>query len=329
MPTPTTSAGHYDPLLTTMSVAFFQNPENFIARRVFANLPVAEKSGKYFEYPKGATMRPAANTTRPLGEKPAAVGYDIVQRDYACEERSLESFLDDRQKANFSSPHNGERMAVKLLVDQMLMMQEIDFAARFWGTSIWGSDITGVTSAPSASQAIYWNLSTGVPVAEIKKHSMAIHKRTGGRKPNTLILGADVWLALEQSADILSRIQQTQRGVITLDILRGVFDVERIFVATGVYNSAAEGATGSIDWIVGPKNALLAYVAPEPALEEPSAGYTMAWTGLAGTQALTNIATVKRGRDERASTDWFQVQSAWQHKVISAECATFFSGIVQ
>lgn len=56
-------------------------------------------------------------------------------------------------------------------------------------------------------------------------------------------------------------------------------------IAGGVKTTSAEGATDAFDYIVG-KQALLAYVDPNPSLRSPTAWINFAWTGLLGANAF-------------------------------------------
>ena len=44
---PTQNSVHLDKLLTNVSIAYLQNPDSFIAGRVFPVLPVSKQSDKY------------------------------------------------------------------------------------------------------------------------------------------------------------------------------------------------------------------------------------------------------------------------------------------
>jgi hypothetical protein len=60
--------------------------------------------------------------------------------------------------------------------------------------------------------------------------------------------------------------------------LARLFEVDEVLVMNGIYDSAAYGASASMDFIGG-KHALLYYAPRTPSLEEPSAGYRFTWNG--------------------------------------------------
>jgi hypothetical protein len=124
---------------------------------------------------------------------------------------------------------------------------------------------------------------------------------------------------------VIDRIKYTQRGVVTADMLAGLFEVDEYLVARAVLNSAIEGATEATDYVVA-KNALLAYRAPNPGLMVPSAGYTFAWSGLLGAGA--HAGRIKRFRMEELSSDRIEGEMAWDQKVVASELGYLFLAAV-
>jgi hypothetical protein len=60
MPQPTQNQVHVDAILTNISVAYFQQNQNFIATRVFPVVPVSKQSDKFFTYTKNDWFRDEA-----------------------------------------------------------------------------------------------------------------------------------------------------------------------------------------------------------------------------------------------------------------------------
>ena len=50
---PTPSDVHVNAPLTQISIAFLQNASDFIATRVFPNIPVSKQSDRYYTYERG------------------------------------------------------------------------------------------------------------------------------------------------------------------------------------------------------------------------------------------------------------------------------------
>ena len=88
---------------------------------------------------------------------------------------------------------------------------------------------------------------------------------------------------------------------------------------------SAEGATASYAQI-GDRDALVCYVAPNPGLMMPSAGYNMVWTGVGGGLGTNTAVSQFEMADRRATR--IEIESAWDYKVVSSALGYFFSNCV-
>ena len=145
-------------------------------------------------------------------------------------------------------------------------------------------------------------------------------------KPNTLVMGAQVYQKLLDHPDVLDRIKYTGTGGFTTeDVLARLFGVDRLLVSWSVKNTGAEGETASYAFNFG-KHALLCYSPASAGPNQPAAGYTFTWSGLEGAGA-TGIR-IKRFRLERNSADRVQGEIAYDLKQVSSALGYFFSGAV-
>ena len=303
-----------------------QDAAGFIAPSVFPVVNVAHASDVYFKYPRGNFFRDEVDV-RPMGGPSPLTSFNAVTDSYFIEEEGLRTKIDDRERANQTSPFNVERNKTNLLVQQHMIHRDRKFVSSFFNSSAgWSRTITGVASAPGATDAIYWNLSTGDPIGVIDAEKMSMKQRTG-IKPNCLVMGAKAFIAAKNNANVLDRIKYTNPAFVTPALLGQAFDLDRVVIADAVYNSAAEGATESLGFIAGADDMLLCYAAPNAALEVPSAGYILAWDGLIPGGGLT--ARVDRMRDEQAHSDLFEVRTAYAMKMVAPDLGTYFSGICQ
>lgn len=326
MPDPTAQQGHYDQLLTDLSVSFMQDDDAFVSGKAFATVPVAKESAFYWIYPAGYFFRDDV-AKRPMGGYAPITGYQLTKGSYFAEEEALASFLDDRERANATPPHDPERGKIKLLTSQHQIHRDKRFCSGFFKSGVWTTDIAGVASGADATHDLRWDLSSSSPIKTVKTRKRAIKKLTG-YEPNVLVLGSDVEIALTEHPDLIDRIKYTQKGVVDLDLLAGYFGVDKVVTATGVQNTADEGQTASNSFIADSKSVLLVYAAPEPGIETPSGGYIFSWTGLLGDNAVSTPSAVWRGRDERAHSDWFEVRCAYDMAVVAPDLGVFFSAMV-
>ena len=210
-----------------------------------------------------------------------------------CRKHAFHKDVTPEDRANYDEPLDADTDATDFVSQKMLIRREMEWASKFFKAGVWNTEISGVDASPSTNQAIKWSKETSTPIEDITSAGVQMASETG-YKPNTLVLSPFVFNALKNHIDILDRIKYTQKGIVTADLLATLFEVDKVFVAWSVVNTAVKGATDAIGFIMG-KHALLCYANPRPALKKPSAGYIFSWSGLEGSGAYGN-RIVKIGR---------------------------------
>ena len=323
MPQPTASDVHVNRPLTNISVAYVQNQSNFIAAQVFPALRVNKQSDLYFTYPKGYWFRSEVRRRAPGTETPG-IGSTRSTASYFAPVYGVHIDVDDQVRANTDQPLDADRDAALLVTQNMLVKRDQLFAATYFTTGVWGTDITGVSSGLGAGEMLQWDVSGSDPVSDVQGWSIAIEAATGFQ-PNTLVIGPYVLKALLNHSLILDRIKYTERGIVSTQLLASLFGVDRVLIARAVQNTANEGAADSFSFIFG-KHALLCYSAPSPSIMQPSAGYTFSWTGYLGAEALG--MRVKRFRHEPTASDRIEMEMAFDLKVVASDLGLFVNGAV-
>jgi hypothetical protein len=327
MPQPTPGDLHVDHYLTNLSVSWAQDSGKFVADTVFPTVPVAQKSDLYAVYDKGYFYRDEM-TERPLGGKSARTGYAVSNQTYNCAEHSLAHPIDDRVRANADQPLDPDRAGMRLLTQQALIHRDRLWAAKYFVTSFWGAtDQTGVPSAPSTNQFLQFDQAGADPVGVVDKARDAMGGSTGF-DPNVLVLGRDVYRAVKNNASVLDRVKYTQRGIVDEDLLAALFRVDKVIIPGGVQNTAKEGQTNAVSFIVNSKAMLLAYAAPAPSIDTPSAGYTFAWTGLIPGATNAYGGVIGRMRDEESHSDILEIRTAFDVQGVATELGQFFAAAV-
>lgn len=328
MPNPTASDVHVNVPLTNISIAWIQQQDAFVATQVFPNIPVAKQSDRYFTYDRADFYRNEAELRAP-GTESAGGGFRIDNTPtYYCDVFALHKDIDDQIRANADSVISMDRDATMYLTQQLLIKRDSLWASTFFTTSVWtggyGADQTGVAGAPGANQFKQWDQAGSTPIEDLRKARITIAGKTGYR-PNTLVIGAQVWRVLQDHPEFLDRIKYTQRGMVTTDLLAAVLELDKVVVAYGVQNAAVEGQTESTDFIFG-KRALLAYSAPAPSLMTPSAGYTFSWTGYVGAGPMGN--RMSTFRMDHLKSDRVEAEMAFDLKVVAPELGVLFNSAV-
>lgn len=324
MAQPTQSAVHIDRILTNISVAYVQSQDNFICNKVFPIVPVQKQSDKYFVYTKNDWFRDEAQL-RPDATESAGSGYDLTTESYSADVWALHKNVGDQTRANADQPLDMDRDATLWLTQRMLLRQEIQWASDYFTTSVWDTDITGVASSPSSSQAIYWSDYTNSDPIDNVEAGKAKILSTTGLLPNTLVLGYDVFRKLKHHPDLVDRFKYTSSEVITEELLARFFDVERVHVAKAVKATNIEGETAAYSFTHG-SSAWLGYVAPNPGILTPSAGYQFMWDGVS--EGLGEAVGISRFRLEWLKADRIEAEAAWDNKVVASDLGYFWSGIV-
>lgn len=323
---PTKTQAHIDRALTNMSVAYMQDESAFIADKVFPIIPVKKQSDVYFVYNKGDFYRDEAKVRGGASE---SVGgeYGVEASDpYYCKVYAFHKDVTEQDRANYDEPLNADQDATDFVTQKMMIRREVQWASKYFIGGIWGTNIAGVDAAPGANEAIKFNLSTSNPIKVISEQSVIVAGKTGF-KPNTIVMSPAVFMSLKNHEDVLDRIKYTQKGIVTSDLLATLFEVDNVYVAWGVVNSASQGATDSVDFIMG-KHLLLCYVNPKPALKKPSAGYVFTWTGLLGSGAFGN-RIVRLPMDMLGlGTERIEGEIGFDAKLIAADLGVMFTDIV-
>jgi hypothetical protein len=319
---------HVNTPLTNISIAYLQDASNFVASRVFPNIPVTKQSDRYYTYDRGEFNRDEAEERAP-GAESAGGSYTLDNTPtYFSKVYAFHKDIPDQVRANADAVLSPDREATEYVTHKALIKREKLWASNYFATSVWTTDITGVASGPSTGEVLQWNDADSTPIENIRTGKRTVLESTGF-EPNTLVLGKAVYDTLVDHPDIVDRIKygQTagQPAMAGVEALMKLFEIERIFVMKAIENTAAKGAT-NVHSFIGGKKALLCYSAPRPGIMTPTAGYTFSWVGFLGAGSEGN--RIKRFRLERIESDRVEIQMAFDLKKVAADLGYFFTSIV-
>lgn len=330
---PTANELHINHYLTDMAIAWFLDESKFVAGKVFPTIPVEFKSDNYPIYKKGYFYRDEF-AVRPYGGRPKEIGYKIEKGVYSCEEEGLEVKIDDRVRANAEvGSLDPDIAAQRLLRTQALIHRDRLWAAEFFKTGVWTVNWEGKEKAPTKNEEeneqkfLQFDQAGSEPIEFFDQRRLDIAGKTG-YEPNKIVLGADVFRVLKNHPAIVERIKYTQRGIVTLEILAELFDVDEVLVPMGVINSAQEGQADEINYIVNRKAALMVYAASAPSTQEPSAGYSFAWTGLLPGLPNAFGGVIETAREQLAHSDVMQCRTAFTQKATAPDLGEYFGECV-
>lgn len=325
MPLLTPNSVHIDQPLTNLTVAYVQDQANFIADKVFPVVGVDKQSDKYYIYDRDNMNRTGDVKALAPRTEVNRIGMSLSNASFYADVYGLGMDFDQQTLANEDAALDIRAAGAQTLTNRLLIHREEQFASNFFAASIWGSE-----STPSNLWSDYTN---GTPIADVTTARRTMQLKSGGFKPNTMVVGKEVRDQLINHPDILNRLNGgatvTNTALITNAKLAEIFEVENFYVMEAVKNTSAEGVAES-NAFIGGKHALLAHVAPSAGLMTPMAGATFAWNNL---QGVNNLGiTVESFSDDALKrmqvAEHIQVKMSYDMKVTGADLGYFFDTVV-
>lgn len=316
MPTP--QQVHEDAALTDFSVAYFQERGGTVARRAFAATPSAKQSDRYFTYTKADILRSDA---QPYSGKGATAGrdYGLSKTTYYIEEWALHYDVSRNERANADAVLDPEEDAARVVMDDLMIAEEREWASTAFTTSVWGTDVTGGTNFT------VWSDAASTPIENLRTGITTILQNTG-RMADKLVLGWNTWATgLADHPDLLDRIKHTQTGVVTEALVAGVLGVDEVIIGKTIRNTAQEGLTGAYSFNIG-SNALLLHSPNNAGPRSAVAGRTFVWSGLTGN--ADGILAERFDIPEEGAYPRVQCITTFGHVITGSDLGYFFSGAV-
>lgn len=328
---PTQSDLHVNQPLTNVSVGYVLRSDAFISTKVFPIVNVNKQSDLYWKYSKSDWRRTDVKRRAPSTETPG-VGWNVSTDSYFAHVYGVHKDIDDQLRANADSTFKLDADATTFVTNQLLLKRDLDWAATYFRTGVWGTDLTGVGATPGSDEFLQWHLSTSDPITQMAGLQIDFVRETGF-KANTLVIGANVLKALKNHPGIIDRIKYTQKGIVSTDLIATLFDVDRILVSYATVASGpnvpdmkAQDEAATFDFIANPNSALLCYTPSAPSLMQPAAGYTFTWNGYLG--GNSQGIRIKRFRQEAIASDRIEGEMTYDMRVISPDTGIFLKDVV-
>ncbi|SDU26827.1 major capsid protein [Desulfobacula phenolica] len=258
-----------DPVLTTLARGY-SNAE-LIAAALFPVVLVPKEAGQYPEFGKEAFK--LYNTERALRGKSNRMDPEALNWvDFTTKENDIEYPIDYREKneALFNTQKHGTVTVQNIL----LLQREYQAAALAQNVATYGASNKVVLSGTSQ----FTDYTNSDPVAVVDAGKEAIRAKTG-KYPNTMTMGAVTFKTLKEHPKLIEKIKYSMKGVLTVELLKQIFDIETLKIGKAVY--ADDDGTFHDVWS---DNITLAYVPKKQSgmdrdWHEPSFGYTLRRTG--------------------------------------------------
>jgi len=325
MPLLTPSSVHIDQPLSNLTLAYVQEQSVYIADKVFPVVGVAKQSDKYYIYDRANMNR--SGDVKKLAPRTEVnrIGMAISNDSYYSDVYGLGMDFDEQTIANEDTVLETRSVGAQTLVNRLLIHREEQFADTFFKAGVWTTDVT-----PANLWSDYTN---STPITDVTTARRTMQLKSGGFKPNTMVVGKEVRDILVNHPDILARLNGgatvSNTALITDAKLAEIFEVENFYVMEAVKNGAVEGLTEA-NAFIGGKNALLVHTPSTAGLMSPAAGLTFAWNNI---QGVSNLGvTVESFSDDALKrqqvAEHIQVKMAYDMKVVGADLGYFFSAVI-
>lgn len=309
--------------LTNISVAAFQSGEGYVASRIFPMVPVTEQSGQYYVFDESDLNRDTAQRRADAAES-AGDTYTLADDNFRCEVFALHKDVGDQLVANYGRiPGTPHASAARFIAGKMLLKQETEFAKAYLQPDVWANDLTGTNTGAGANEFVQFSNDAISPVDTIEDLKSLISDRTG-IEPNVLTLGGKAYRALKRHPEIREQFKYTTSENITAEILANVLEIERLVVSKGIVNTAAKGKGVSNERIFD-NGLLLAYAAPNPGIEVPTAGYGFHWTAVS--EGMGEAIGTYQFPLPNLRADRVESQIAFDFKVVAPTLGVFVDNV--
>ncbi|MFB2531024.1 major capsid protein [Paracoccus sp. p3-h83] len=270
-PLNTRTAAVIDPILSTHARGY-RNAE-FISHLLFPRVTIPNRSMRVIRFGKESFRK--LNTRRAPGGDIKTVQYGYASDPVALVQDALQAAVpvEHQEEAQSVPGIDLGQSALNMVLDVVDLGTEYE-AAQLARTAANYDSNHKVTLTTTAR----WSDPASDPQGDIDAGKEAI-RRSIGRYPTTLVLGASAFNALKRHPKIKEQFKYTSSQSITTAMLAAFFDVERVIVGKAVWlpETAADNAAASDVW---GDDAVLAYVPLNGnGYMEPSYGYTYELAG--------------------------------------------------
>jgi hypothetical protein len=336
----TPSEVHIDEVLTNMTIAHMQNANNFVAPRVFPNIPVDFQSDKYYVWDRGFYNRLNEVEKAAPGTESPEISLSVSTDSYYIDLWHLGASFSEQQLANEDTQLRTRSVAAATLANRGMLKREQDFISTFFGPGIWSTQYEGVANGDNnlvteVTQRDDYTNST--PIVDVRRAKTAMHLASSGvafGNEVVFLVTRDVLDILLDHPDILGRmntgVTPDNPALADMNRLAQILGVDEVVVFDAVGNSAAEGQARNEDFLVNKRAALISRPV-SPGLEVASAGYTFTWNSLPNNSGLGTSILSYVGHDDlvrKKIAEKIEIYMGWDMKVTSPDLGVFFNTII-
>ena len=279
--------------LTNVAMAFFQEPSLYVAPSIFPICPVGTSTGQYYIFNKAELAKDQVQPKPKFGKvSPAIFSHD--EDTYKVDVDQVIIGVDNISALNYQrsgapATIDPRRAKARLAAEQMKLHLDVIFAQEFFKTGAWTNEKTGKSSSPGTNEFLFFSDANADIIGLFDDYKRDI-LLDGRRMPNKLVLGYNAFVAMKNHPQFLERVTGSgstpNPALVNEAVIAAVLGIEEVKVLYSTQNSAELGQAANMEFTFNANDALLCYAAPNPSIEEPSAGYIFTWDMLGNGQWL-------------------------------------------
>lgn len=286
--------------------------EGLVGEFIFSVVPVNKQSNLIPFFPLGEFLR-NEKCERAPGTDANIVRFNVGTMAYGCKNYALRFPMTIEDRENADEVWQVRQNGAFLITDLLRIAKE----KRVFNCV---NSATNVSTAFLPASA--WSGNSN-PYTQITGAMNQTQDLTGFR-PNKIVFGKAAWRSFYTNSAICNKLFPHGGGVPTLEMARGLFDVQEIQVAEGYYNTGAEGQSASLSKFFD--DAVLGFYQPAGQGQlgpKPRAFATLRWS----VPGIPNMAVEALPFDAYKKAEFIEVGVYDDEKVLDKKLAFIFKGV--
>lgn len=300
---------HIDKLLTQISVGYPNG--GFIGPIFYPAVNVLKQTDKYRIFGREAWgVDPGTDVRAPGTQAVEIPGLAVSTDNYFATEHALQIPVTDEEREN-ADGLQPDVDGTNLVTQKILLGRELAMHTQL--TTAANYPAAHTTTLSGGAQWNFANYATSSPIQDVKTGIRQLHSVLFVA-PTVAAFPYQVMSQLEDHPNFIARIQYTNGGAVTADIMKTLFGFGGQIIVPGVgFNSANPGQAASIGYLWG-KDVLLAYVPDNPGLKTPAFAYEFVWN-YPGSGPMETT----RWREEPRKSDLIRVGRRYDTKFVAVD----------
>lgn len=292
---PQQSQLHVDTLLSNVSIKY--RNADYVAMRVFPEVPVKKSSDKYRVYDRNFKLPETARAVRGVAKE---FNFDVSSASYNLEWHALKDYVADRDAENYDLA-DLRAETTEMLSDKILLRLEKSVMDLFTTTN-WSLNVSLAATAAFNQNT---TVSNPIPIYDTGASTVLAN---AGVKPNFGLINRETLVAMKNHVSILDRTKYVSSEM-DEGMIAALIGLPELIVSNISYDTANEGVAASLSAILGD----VAFMGWKPSSAgplRPSAGYVF----------RNSRPMVKRWREEERESDAIEVNMEYAAKVVASLC---------